>query len=173
MLYEQRGDVAQALREYSESIAIDATLGEAYLRLGRLRQQMGDPREAELVFSQAVRFSDTRAPALVQLSRLHRAAGQHAQAVRDLEASVELEEDRQALEELAAYYVEAHAWSAALASYRRIEQNAERAGDAAAQETARLEVRALRVLAAETEPSLEAVPRRDWVTRALISIARH
>lgn len=172
LLLERRGDIAQALREYTESIAIDSTLGEAYLRLGGLRQQMGDPREAELVYSEAVRLSDTRARAWRLLSRLHRAAGQHAQAVRDLETSVELEADREALEELAHYYVEARAWGAALASFRRIQRSAEQAGDAVALSAARLEVRALRVLAAEIEPGLEGVKRRDWVARALISIAR-
>src|SRR5450432_3757464 len=31
---EQRGDIADALREYTLCIAIDSTLGDAYLRLG-------------------------------------------------------------------------------------------------------------------------------------------
>ena len=88
---EQRGDIAQALREYSETIAIDSTLGDAYLRLGALRERMGDTREAELIYSEAIRLGDSRAQALVQRSHLHRAAGRSKQALSDLEAAVELE----------------------------------------------------------------------------------
>ena len=169
---ERRGDIAAALREYTETLAIDSTLGEAYLRLGSLRERMGDAREAELVYSEAVRLGDTRARALLQRSHLMRAAGRSSQALFDLEASVELEASHEALEELAHHYVEARAWSAALATFRRIASNAQASGDRAALETARLEVRALRVLAAETDPTTQPTEKHDWVGRALISIAR-
>ena len=171
--HEHRGDIAQALREYTETIAIDSTLGEAYSRLGALRERLGDQREAELVYSEAVRLGDTRARALLDRSHLYRSAGQRDLAVRDLEASVELDASGPALEELAQHYVEAQAWSAALATFRRIANVALQQGDSAALETARLEVRALRVLAAETDPSTQRAKKHDWVGRALISIARH
>jgi tetratricopeptide (TPR) repeat protein len=169
---ERRGDIAQALREYSETIAIDSTLGEAYLRLGALRERMGDAREAELIYSEAIRLGDARAQALVQRSHLHRAAGRSQQAVGDLEAAVELEPNREALQELARHYVEAHAWAAALATFRRIASSAHANLEHAAAESARLEVRALRVLAAEADPSTGPVKRHDWVGRALSRIAR-
>jgi len=170
---EQRGDILQALREYSETIAIDSTLGDAYLRLGALRERMGDPREAELIYSEAIRLGDSRAQALVQRSHLHRAAGRSTQAVSDLEAAVELEPNRDALQELAQHYVEAHAWPAALAAFRRIASSALASGDAAAAENARLEVRALRVLAAEADPSTQPpAQKRAWIGRALAHIAR-
>ena len=76
------------------------------------------------------------------------------------------------LEELARDYVEQHAWSAALAVFRRIAANATTEGDAATLTTTRLEVRALRVLAAETDPSQAQPAKHDWVGRALRSIAR-
>jgi tetratricopeptide (TPR) repeat protein len=169
---ERRGDIAQALREYSETIAIDSTLGDAYLRLGALRERMGDTREAELIYSEAIRLGDSRAQALVQRSHLHRAAGRSQQAVGDLEAAVELEPNRQALQELAQHYVEAHAWAAALATFRRIASSAQASSEHAAANDARLEVRALRVLAAEADPSTEPVKKHDWVGRALSRIAR-
>ncbi|HEY0469620.1 MAG TPA: tetratricopeptide repeat protein [Polyangiaceae bacterium] len=169
---ERRGDIAQALREYSETIAIDGTLGEAYLRLGALRERMGDAREAELIYTEALRLGDSRAKTLVQRSHLHRAQGRSQQAVSDLEAAVELEPNREALQELAQHYVEAHAWPAALATFRRIASSAQVSGDAGAAETARLEVRALRVLAAEADPSTAPVKKHDWVGRALSQIAR-
>ncbi|HET7542518.1 MAG TPA: hypothetical protein VFK05_21760, partial [Polyangiaceae bacterium] len=150
---ERRGDIAQALREYSETIAIDATLGAAYLRLGALRERMGDTREAELIYSEGIQLGDARAQALLQRSHLHRAAGQSERAIADLQAAVELEPQPQALAELAQHYVEAHAWAAALATYRRIASSAQASGDSAAEGRARLEVRALRVLAAEADPS--------------------
>jgi tetratricopeptide (TPR) repeat protein len=168
---ERRGDIAQALSEYNESLAIDSTLGVAYLRLGSLRERMGDAREAELVYSQAVRLGDTRARALLLRSHLYRAAGQRALALRDLEAAVQLEADRPALEELAQHYVEAHAFSAALFTFRRILASAEQSGDSAALESARLEVRALRVLAAEADPTTAPAKKHDWVGRSLVSIA--
>jgi len=169
---ERRGDIAQALREYTETIAIDGTLGDAYLRLGALRERMGDAREAELIYSEAIRSGDSRAHALLQRSHLHRAAGHSEQAVSDLRAAVELDPNREALQELAQHYVEAHAWAAALATFRRIASSAIESGDLAAAESARLEVRALRVLAAETGPSTEPSKRHDWISRSLAHIAR-
>ena len=169
---ERRGDIAQALREYSESIAIDSTLGDAYLRLGALREHMGDAREAELIYDAAIRLGDSRAQALVQRSHLHRAAGRSAEAISDLQAAVELEPRREALQELAQHYVEAHAWVAALATVRRIASSAQQSGDDATAENARLEVRALRLLAAEVDPSTAPVKRHDWVGRALAHMAK-
>jgi tetratricopeptide (TPR) repeat protein len=170
--FERRADLAQALREYTESIALDSTLGEAYLRLGALRERLGDVREAELVYSQALRFADSNARALLQRSHLRRALGRSVQALTDLEASVELEASREALEELARLYVQAHAWSAALSTFRRIESSARESGDKAGLDSAALEVRALRVLAAETDPCAQRAPKHDWVGRALSHIAR-
>ena len=169
---ESRGDIAQALHEYSASIDIDSTLGQAYLRLGALRARIGDLREAELVYTQAMRLSDARGKALLERSHLRRAAGLSANALSDLQAAVELDANRSALEELARAYVEQRAWSAALAVFRRIAANAAENDDAAGLESARLEVRALRVLAAETDPSQERPQKHDWVALALRSIAR-
>ena len=169
---ERRGDIAQALREYSETIAIDSTLGAAYLRLGALRERMGDAREAELIYSEAIRLGDSRAKALVQRSHLHRAAGRSAEAIADLQAAVELEPEREALQELAQHYVEAHAWPAALATFRRIASSAQQSADSAAAENARLEIRALRVLAAEVDSCTEPVKKHDWVGHALAHIGR-
>ena len=166
---ERRGDIAQALREYTETIATDSTHGAAYLRLGALRERMGDAREAELIYSEAVRLGDVRAQALVQRSHLHRAAGRSAQAVGDLEAAVELEATPQALQELAQHYVEARAWPAALATFRRI---ASSAPGSAASESAQLEIRALRILVAEADPITAPVRKHDWVGRALAHMAR-
>ncbi|MEO7034362.1 MAG: hypothetical protein ABI548_10735 [Polyangiaceae bacterium] len=169
---ERRGDIAQALSEYTESLAVDSTLGEAYLRLGSLRERMGDTREAELVYSEAVRLSDTRARALLQRARLYRSVGRAELALRDLEAAVSDEPSREALQELAQHYVEAHAFGAALFTFRRIVALARDNGDSAVLETARLEVRALSVLAAETDPTSERPKRHDWVGRALFAMAR-
>ena len=171
-LLESRGDIAQALHEYTETIGIDSTMGDAYLRLAALRERIGDAREADLLYSAAAELSDTRPRALLQRSRLRRSAGLSAQALKDLESAIELDPSRSALEELARGYVESHAWPAALAVFRRIAANAAESGDAAGLETAHLEVRALRVLAAETDPSQASPPKHDWIGRALRSIAR-
>ena len=169
---ERRGDIAQALREYSETIAIDSTLGDAYLRLGALRERMGDTREAELIYTEAIRSSDSRVQAFIQRSHLNRVLGRSQEAISDLQAAVELEPRPEALRELAQHYVEAHAWAAALATFRRIASSAQESGDTAALESARLEIRALRVLVAEIDPSTAPVKKHDWVGLALSHIAR-
>jgi len=172
-LLDERGEIPLALREYSAAIEIDSTFGDAYLKLGALRERMGDPREADLVYSAATSLPDIRARALVQRSHLRRSAGLGADALRDLETAVELDEDDRALlAELAQDYVELHAWAAALAVFRRISTLASESGDARALESAQLEVRALRVLAAETDPTRERGAKHDWVSRSLASIAR-
>jgi len=168
---ERRGDIAQALREYTETIAIDSTLGDAYLRLGALRERMGDAREAELVYAEAIRLGDSRAQAFIQRSHLNRALGRSDAAISDLQAAVELEPQREALQELALHYVEARAWVAALATFRRIASSAQQSGDGPALESALLEIRALRVLVAEADPSTAPVKKHDWVGRALTHIA--
>jgi tetratricopeptide (TPR) repeat protein len=170
--FERRGDIAQALREYTETIAIDSTLGDAYLRLGALRERMGDTREAELIYAEAIRLGDSRVQALIQRSHLNRALGRREDAISDLQAAVELEPNREALQELAQHYVEAHAWAAALATFRRIASSARESGDGPAAESAGLEIRALRVLVAEADPSSAPVKKHDWVGRALSHIAR-
>jgi len=168
---EERGDLAQALTEYTQAVSVDLTFGEAYLRLAALRERMGDPREADRVYSVAAELTDTRAHALVLRSHLRRSVGLEAEALRDLEVASELDDSPALLAELARDYVELHAWSAALSVYRRIAARAAEQQDAPALETARLEVRALRVLAAETDPSLERCAKHDWVGAALRSIA--
>lgn len=173
LVLEERGDVAQALSEYSRAIEIDSTWGDAYLRLGALRERMGDPREADLVYSIAVRLTDTRVRALVQRSHLRRNAGLGADALHDLEAAIAIaDDDRSLLAELAQDYVERHAWSAALAVFRRIASLANESGETEALTHAKLEVRALRVLAAETDATREHGAKHDWVQSALASIAR-
>jgi tetratricopeptide (TPR) repeat protein len=170
-LLEQRGEIAQALREYTLSLEVDSTLGAAYLHLGALRERMGDPREAELIYGEALRLSDARAEALLVRARLRHATGNVAQALSDLEAAVELDPNRAALDELARAYVEQHAWGAALSVARRIAASAVRSGAPSELESARLEVRALRVLAAETDSSQAVRPKHDWVGNSLRSIA--
>jgi hypothetical protein len=103
---------------------------------------------------------------------LYRAAGRSAAAISDLQAAVELEPRREALQELAQHYVEAHAWAAALATVRRIASSAEQSGDGATAENARLEIRALRVLVAELDPSSAPLKKHDWVGRSLAHMAQ-
>ena len=169
---DQRGDITQALREYSVSLALDPSFGDAYLALGGLRARMGDVREAELVYGLATTLSDVRPRALLARARLRRETHELEGAQRDLEGAVEGNAEREALEELARSYVEQHAWCAALGVYRRIAATTLTENDAAAHKTALLEVQALRVLAAETDSTREPRPRHDWLGRALAHIAQ-
>jgi len=168
---DRRGDIPQALTEYNASLSLDPSFPEAYLALGGLRARMGDLREAELVYSKATAVSEARPSALLARARLRRQSGLREQAQRDLEGAVESNPERAALEELARSYVEGHAWCAALGVYRRIAAATAIDHDNAAHEAAAVEVQALRVLAAETDPTREPVARHDWIGRAFRSIA--
>jgi tetratricopeptide (TPR) repeat protein len=171
-VFEARGDVALALGEYSHALAVDPSLGEAYLKLGALRERMGDPREAELVYTAATALSAARAQALFARAMLRKHAARTSEALADLETSSELDPAHDTLIELGALYTELRAWPAALAVYRRLLYDAERLGDTHASNETRLEVRALRVLAGETDASKEHGSPHDWVRLALSSIAK-
>src|ERR1700722_5755809 len=52
--HEARQDDFVAIRRYTEALALDPLLGDAYLGLGALRLRRGDPREAVRVYDVAL-----------------------------------------------------------------------------------------------------------------------
>jgi len=165
----QRGDAARALVELTEALRADPSFGEAYLALGSLRERMGDVREAERVYDRAVRLPDVSAEALAGRSRARRAAGREEEAFRDLEASVALRPTPGTLRALADWYVAKKAWPAALVAWRRVLSLVE-GRDGAARDEARLRVRALTLLAAESDP-VSSGNDGGWVRSALAHMA--
>jgi tetratricopeptide (TPR) repeat protein len=162
-----------ALRRYSEALAIDPTLGEAYLGLGALRLRMGDARESERVFDTAL----SRVPSLLRawLGRGHAryALGARHEAEADLETYVDRtanETDPEALRELGRWYESEGRPLAQLSVWRRLLSLAERSGDARLTKEARLTVRALEAIVSPADPVREppgaATPLRRGMARA-------
>jgi tetratricopeptide (TPR) repeat protein len=170
--HSRRGETALALAELHEATRFDPSFGDAYLALARLREQGGDLAEAERVYDVAARLPSARGEALFGRARVAKTLGHDAEAFRYLEASVELEPERQRLELLAEWYVERRAWPAALVTWRRVlatfdgEPGAER-------ERARVRVQALVMLAADADPVVAgATHHGGWVRRSLAKMAR-
>ncbi len=170
----RRGQSGEALALLTEAVRMDPTFGPAYLALGRLRESLGDPAEAERVYGKATRLREGGADAFRARAELRHRDGRVRDALADLEAALaQRDTDLALLRLLTRWYVEQRAWPAALGTARRTLAQLER--DASMREedmvSARLQVRALTVLAAETDPVLFA-NSDGWVRRALASIAR-
>ena len=162
----------EALQAYTEALRLDATYGQAWLELARLRGVTGDTREAERLYERAVRLPDVAVQALAERARLRRSLGRDTDALRDLAGAVNLAPtDQELAERLAAWYIEKRAWPAALAVWRRLAASLEASGDAEARRRARIQVRALALLAAETDPVGSGHNHSSWVRRALAQTA--
>jgi tetratricopeptide (TPR) repeat protein len=168
--FEQEGRYADAAAAYTDAIRLDAGDGAALVALGKLRVRLGQLRDAEELFSAATRFRGHASAAYFERGKLRRALGREREAVADLESAANLAPDDAAQsEELAALYVARRAWLPALAAWRRALAVA---ADPAAEKRANLQVKALRVIAAELDPaSADASRKRSFTRRALAKIA--
>jgi tetratricopeptide (TPR) repeat protein len=169
---ERRGDTADAMRVYNEAIRMDPSYGRAYLALGRLRHALRDWQEAERLYGAAIRLPESAAQALEQRARLQRERGNAPAAFTDLRAAIELEphaHERQRM--LAAWYVENKAWSAALGVWRRLAAELESADKSEQLRQAKIQIRALALLAGETDPVLAGHDHPSSVRRSLARIA--
>jgi tetratricopeptide (TPR) repeat protein len=172
--HERRGDAAYAILAYSEAIGIDGTFGPAYLGLARLREAIGDVSEAERLYAGATRLESVAAEALARRARMRKRLGREQEAFADLEAATRLEPHaRERLRELAGWYAERRVWPAALSVWRRLLTEAARIGDENELAQARVQVRALSLLAADADPvRAGAQDHPSWVRRSIANIAR-
>jgi tetratricopeptide (TPR) repeat protein len=167
--FEASGRISEAIGAYTESLRLDPTRGPALLALGRLRARIGDAGEAERLFSMAAREPDVESEALTERARLRRSQGRNAEALADLENASTHAAKPDSDAELAAWYAERRAWLAALSEWRRVAAEAT-SDDIAAR--AKLEVRALTVLAAELDPvAAGAAKNATWTRRMLYRLA--
>ncbi len=167
--FEASGRISEAIGAYTESLRLDPTRGPALLALGRLRARIGDPGEAERLFSMAARDPDVESEALTERARLRRSQGRDAEALTDLENASSHAAKPDGDAELATWYAERRAWLAALSEWRRVAAEAT-SDDLAAR--AKLEVRALTVLAAELDPvAAGAAKSATWTRRMLYRLA--
>ncbi len=169
----RRGDVALALQAYSQAIRVDGSHGPAYLGLAWLREGLGDFAEAERLYEAATRLADVAPEAYARRARLRHKLGRDSDALLDLETSLRLDpESPTRARELASWYAERQAWPAALALWRRLLAGAEKDGNSGEIAEARIQVHALSLLAAESDPVVGAARAHpNWVRRSIRSAA--
>lgn len=168
------GDTGNALRLYTEAVRMDPGFGPAYLGLGTLREAVGDLNEALRVYTLATRVRDGRALAFERRALLEKKLNNERQAFDDLQVAVDLApDDISRRERLGRWYVEGRAWGAALAVWRGVVAELEKRSDAGAElARARVQVRALTLLAADVDPVTGPGSRESWVRASLSSIAQ-
>jgi tetratricopeptide (TPR) repeat protein len=167
---ERAERLTEAITAYSESIKLDPSRGETLLALAKLRLRLGDLSEAELLLSTAARHASVAAEALTLRARVRQMRGHAADATLDLARAAELApDDPSRTEELSALYAARGAWLPALSLWRRAAAAPRGEND----RRARLQVKALTLLAAELDPVNAGAARGyPWTRRALARIAR-
>ncbi len=171
--YEQHRGYARALDAYARAVRADSTFGPAYIAMARLREQMADFDEAELIYGRAIQLPAVAAEALARRAALRRRLGRHSEALRDLEAAIQIgSDDPEHLELVARWYVEERNWSAALAWHRRLEATLRGNGETTRADQVRVGIRALVVLAGDTDPVSAGRDHPNWVRRSLAKLAR-
>lgn len=167
-----RGDILQALTVYSRAIQLEPNCGAATVELARLRGGLGDYAEAERLYARAIRQREHRALAYRERAQLRRRQGRRAAALEDLQAAISLEaDDLESIRTLANWYIEERAWSAALAQYRAIVRLLSQRGTAEALRQARVQQRALALMAAETDPVLDGGDSDNWIRQSMSKLA--
>jgi len=170
---ERHHGLLRALEAYSRAIREDSTFGPAYLAMARLREQMGDVREAEAIYTHAAHLLSVESEALARRAVLRHQQGRRDEALRDLQAAVETGNDTtEYLGLLARWYVEQRNWAASLAVHRRLEARLRGSGQTERAAQVHVQVRALVMLAGETDPVTSGLDCPDWVRRSLAEISR-
>lgn len=168
-----RGNVLSALSAYSQAVTLYPRCGVATLELASLRANLGDYTEAERLFDRAVHLRAHAAEAFKARAVMRRRQGQRAAALADLGAAVAMRpDDIESVRLLADWFIEERVWPAALAQCRalvRLLTETERSAELA---QAELRVRALAILAAETDPVAEGARSENWVRRSLSKLAQ-
>jgi len=170
--HARTGDDALAMRRFADAVHLDPSYGPAYLELAAARERAGDFVEAERTYGVAIEHIPDFVAAFRGRAALLRRMGEFAREIADLERLARLAEGPDTLRALAARYVEDRAWPAALAAFRRLRVLAERIGDEQLVRESTVQVRALAVLCGELDPVVAGATRRDWVRRAVASVAR-
>ncbi len=160
-----------AVRRYMDALALDPTFGPAYLGLAGLRFRRGDLHEAERIYSMALdHIPDLRA-ALVGRAHVRRALGALREADMDLERCA-MDDDVDALRELARWYAAEGRTAAELASWRRLYVMGLRVGsESSLFREARATLRALQILLGPADP-VASPPDGDATRKAIAHVAR-
>ena len=170
--HAKAGDDALAMKRFAEAVHLDPSFGAAYLDLAAARERSGDYLEAERTYDVAIEHVPNFTAAFRARAALLRKMGEFARETADLEHVARLAEGPEPLRALATRYIDGKAWPAALATFRRLGAYAERSADESLAREAALQVRALMVLCGELDPVMAGAGERDWVRRAVASVAR-
>lgn len=170
----RQGNVAEAMRLYTQALDLNPDSGQALLELGRLRQWLNEYEDARAVYQRASTIHACAPQAFAALAQLARARGRNAEALADLRLAIRLNPNAFGrMRELANWYVARRAWPAALEVYRRLIAELERdPAHAGELRQARIQARALSLLAGDVDPVTAGRTDRSWVRRAIAAIAR-
>jgi tetratricopeptide (TPR) repeat protein len=170
--HAKSGDDALAMRRFADALHLDPSYGPAYLELAAARERAGDLAEAERTYSAAIEHVPNFVAAFRARAALLRRMGELTREMADLEHLARFAEGPDTLQALAKRYVENKAWPAALATFRRLRIYAEQSGDEQSARESAVQIRALMVLCGELDPVMAGAGQRDWVRRAVASVAR-
>lgn len=164
-----RGDLPLAVRRYMEALSLDATLVDAYLGLGELRERTGDLPEAERVYSVALAYVPRLLPALLGRARVRHQLGRADLAMADVMAAAAESRDA-ALSEEAAWHRASGRWAQELAVWRSFTATSGLGGSEPARR-ARATTRALAMLLDTVDPVTRPA-RADFVRSSLARLAQ-
>jgi tetratricopeptide (TPR) repeat protein len=160
-----------ALRRYADALALDPTLGDAYLGLGALRFRLGDAREAERVYDTALSHVPDLIIARLGRGRARRALGDLLGGDLDIATYATATGDAEAWRELASDYADEGRPVAQLAAWRSLLALAETTHSRVLHE-ARLTVHALEILLGTVDPVRSPPGVASAARRGLARIAK-
>ncbi len=165
------GDDHRAVRLFTEAIALDRSLGEAYVALAQARMKLGDAREAERVLTTGLAHAPTHDALYEARAKARRALGWHADAVVDMHEYATRLSTIEVWQTYADFCGEGGQFPAQLAAWRRLAALGEQMQLEALQEKARRLVHALQLLVDRADPVL-APSLLDPSRQAMASLAK-
>lgn len=163
-----RGDAQRAAQDFIDALAVDATYGDAYLELGKLRESLGDAKEAARVYAMALEHIPGFTEAHLARSALFTRNGQRDEAFADLRRALEQRpRDLEVLGALVETSIRFKALPQALGYTRRRKAIALADGNDAVHREALVTELALVRLLDETDPVIAG--KRETGARALMA----
>ncbi|KAF8531691.1 hypothetical protein BDD12DRAFT_869533 [Trichophaea hybrida] len=88
-----RGDTASALADLSQSIELDPTMTQSYIKRASLSLELGDREAAAADFQAAIKHNPDDPDIYYHRAQLHFICGEFADAAKDYQKSIELDRD--------------------------------------------------------------------------------
>jgi tetratricopeptide (TPR) repeat protein len=165
------GDDHRAVRLFTEAIALDRSLGDAYVGLARVRMKLGDAREAERALSAGLVHAPLHDALYESRARARRALGWHGDAIADMHEYATRVSTIEVWETYADFCGEGGQFPAQLAAWRRLADLADKLQREELQLKARRIGTALQLLVDTADPVL-APGLADPSRQAMASLAK-